>query len=122
MAKPTIPVARIEARIREIDRRLEELERLKIEREALRRLLDSGPRRSEAASSEGVSLPGPAEAVRRVLREGGPLTAKEIVGRAKKQVDSRAENVERTLYSTIHNLKKKEIEAMEDGRLRLRSE
>lgn len=103
----SIPVSRVEAMLRDIDRKLSELDTLKIQRETLRKLLENGSSEEREDLSRPATPPGPTAAVLAVLSEHGPLTSKQIVEHARRRVDSRASNLDRNLQATIHNLKGK---------------
>ena len=111
-----IPVERIEAKLRDIEAQIANLELLKLQRDVLRDLI------GEAVSVNGKPSNGrlgPTDAVLRLLRAEPGMRRAILIERLRERVESSGD-VRRILYSTISSLKnRKKIVEDESGHLRL---
>ncbi len=105
MRSTSIPTSTVEARLRYVEGRLAELEKLTIERDVLRRLLndavDQDPVEGETPTNGRL---GPTEAVLELLGRSPGLTKAAIVDQLENRVRSNAADVRRTVYMTVGNL------------------
>lgn len=118
MARRMIDASRLESRLREIDRLIAEVDRLKVERELLQRLLEEAVL-ERADFSNGNGLMGPTEAVLDLLKKEPGIPQAEVVERLHDQISTRSADPRRTLYSTISNLRGKGKVVLQKGVLQL---